>query len=114
MAFNRYFARGVTTTASTVRTATSTDVIIGLRVTNTSAAAIKVSVWITGGGGDNYLVGGTSGTVATTGADVPVGGSIVVVSGDADKVVLVNGDAVKVISSAVTSCDCIISLLEAA
>ncbi len=109
MAFNRYVARSITT-VQTVRTSVTgtADVIIGMRVTNRTASAIKVSAYITGGGGDNYLVGGTD--PATMGADVPVGGSIVIISGDADKVVLVNGDAVKVIATG--AADCILSVLE--
>jgi hypothetical protein len=113
MAFNRYAAINIGTSASGIRTATSTDVIIGMRITNRTANLIKVSAYVTiGGTGDVYLVGGP--TNGTMGADVPVGGSIVVISGDADKVVIKSGDVVNVVSSIASSADCVLSVLEAA
>lgn len=113
MAFNRYAVISIGTSASPIRTATSTDVVIGLRITNRTASAIKVSAYVTvGGTGDVYLVGGP--TNSTMGADVPVGASIVVISGDADKVVIKSGDVVNVVSSAAGSADCVLSVLEAA
>jgi len=45
------------------------------------------------------------------GATVPAGGSLVVVGGD-QKVVLEENDNIKVTSSAATSCDVIMSILE--
>ena len=95
-----------------VRTASANgDVVIGMRITNVTASAIKVSACITSSAVDYYLVGGP--TVATMGADVPVGGSLVVINGDADKVVLNNGDTIKIKSSgAANSTHSIISVLE--
>jgi hypothetical protein len=49
---------------------------------------------------------------ANSGVDIPAGSSLVFIAGDADKVVLLNGDSIKLISSAATSCDTIVSVLE--
>ena len=111
MAFARTVTKDVTTSLTTVRSvSTNGDVVIGLRITNTTASAIKVSACITNTAVNYYLVGGA--TPSTMGADIPVGGSLVVINGDIDKVVLSAGDTIRVISSAATSCDVICSVLE--
>ena len=110
MAFTRTLTKNVTSSLTLVHTGSAGgDVVIGLRITNTTASAIKASACVTNGGVDYYLVGGA--TVATMGADIPVGGSLVVINGDADKVNLISGDTLRVISSAATSADCIVSVL---
>ncbi len=110
MAFGRTLTKNVTNTLTLVHTASANgDVIIGMRVTNTTSSIIKVSACITNGGVDYYLVGGP--TVATQGADIPVGGAIIIINGDIDKVNLINGDTIRVISSAAISADCIVSAL---
>ena len=76
--------------------------MIGLTCANTTSAAITVDVQHNDGSNDTYVV---------KGATVPAGGSLVVVGGD-QKVVLEAGDSVKVTSSAATSCDVIMSILE--
>lgn len=76
--------------------------IIGLTCANTITTAITVDVVHSDGVNDTYIV---------KGATVPSGGSLVVVGGD-QKVVLEAGDSVKVTSSAATSCDVIMSILE--
>ena len=111
MAFNRTLTKNVTTSQTVIRTASAGgDVVVGLRITNTTASAIKVSVCITNTAVDYYLVGGA--TVATMGADVPVGTSLIVANGDIDRVVLISGDVVKAVSTAATSCDAVVSVLE--
>jgi hypothetical protein len=111
MAFNRTLTRNIGNSLTTVRTSSANgDVVIGLRITNTTASPIKVSACVTNGGLDYYLVGGA--TVATMGADIPVGGSLVIINGDADKVNLISGDTIRVIGSAATCCDAIVSVLE--
>ena len=109
MAFNRTLTRNITT-VQTVRTASAGgEVVIGLRVTNITASAIKASVYITSGGSDYYLVGGA--TNSTMGADIAVGGSLVVINGgNIDKVVLLAGDVIKTVSSG--ACDVICSAME--
>jgi len=111
MAFKRTLTKNVGTTPVVAYSfgGPNSDVLIGLRVTNTTATAIKVSAAIKNGAVDYYLVGGA--TVATMGADVPVGGAIVIINGDIDKVVLETGDTVVVTSSAATSADVIASAL---
>ena len=111
MAFARTVTKDVTSSLTTVYTfaGPSSDTIIGFRITNTTASAIKVSACLTNSAVNYYLVGGA--TVATMGADIAVGGSLVIINGDADKVVLTTGDTLRVISSAATSCDVIVSAL---
>jgi hypothetical protein len=76
--------------------------IIGLTIANTSASAIDVDATLNDGTNDFYIV---------KEAPVPVGASLVVIGGD-QKVVLMPGDSVKVKSSAATSADAIMSILE--
>ena len=76
--------------------------IIGLTIANTSASAIEVDATLNDGTNDFYIV---------KAAPVPVGASLVVIGGD-QKVVLMPGDSVKVKSSAATSADAIMSILE--
>jgi hypothetical protein len=88
-------------TAYTVPAATTTT-CIGLSIANTlPATAIKVDVYFTRSGVDYYLV---------KGADVAVGGALVVVGGD-QKLVLQTGDVLKAKSSVATSADVILSVL---
>ena len=76
--------------------------IIGLTIANTSVSAIEVDATLNDGTNDFYIV---------KAAPVPVGASLVVIGGD-QKVVLMPGDSVKVKSSAATSADAIMSILE--
>lgn len=102
--FKNYFSKSVGTSAATVFTGASAtqSTIIGLTVSNTTASAITADVYITSGGTDYYIV---------KGASIPVGASLVAVGGD-QKVVIEASDAVKVVSSAATSADVILSVLE--
>ena len=102
--FKNQFSKSVGTSAATIYTgpsATATT-IIGMTVSNTSASNINVDVYITSSAVDYYLV---------KGAMVPVGGSLVPVGGD-QKVVIETGDVVKVVSSAASSADVVMSILE--
>lgn len=102
--FKNQFSKSVGTSAATIYTcpsATATT-IIGMTVSNTSSSNINVDVYITSSAVDYYLV---------KGALVPVGGSLVPVGGD-QKVVIEAGDVVKVVSSAASSVDVIMSILE--
>ena len=82
--------------------ANTATTVIGLTCANRTSAAITVDVKHNDGTYDTFIV---------KGATVPSGGSLVVVGGD-QKVVLEAGDSVKVTSSAATSCDVIMSILE--
>jgi hypothetical protein len=109
-AFKNYTTRNVGATLTTVHTApvATQTTVIGMTIANRTASAIKVAVTLNDGS-DTYLVGGP--TVSTMGADVPAGGSLVVVGGD-QKVVMEANDLLKVESSAATSADVIVSVLE--
>jgi hypothetical protein len=102
--FTRYVAKNVGTSASSLVTAASSTqtTVIGLTVANTSTAPISVSVYITASATDYYIVNN---------ATVPVGGSLALFGGDG-KLVLNTGDVFKVISSAATSADAILSVLQ--
>jgi hypothetical protein len=76
--------------------------IIGLSCSNTTSTAITVDVVHNDGSNETHLV---------KTATVPSGGSLVVVGGD-QKVVLQTGDNIKVTSSAASSCDVMMSILE--
>lgn len=81
--------------------------VIGMTVSNTSASAITVDVYVSILGTNYYLV---------KGATVPVGGALVPIGGD-QKLVLVGSagprnDTIYVVSSAASSADVIVSFLE--
>ena len=76
--------------------------VIGLTIANTTASAIDVDATLNDGTNDFYIV---------KEAPVPVGSSLVVIGGD-QKVVLMPGDSIKVKSSAATSADAVMSILE--
>jgi len=102
--FTRYVAKNVGTSASTLVTAAASTqtTIIGLSVSNTTNAPITVSVFVTASAVDYYIVNN---------ATIPVGGSLALFGGDG-KLVINTGDAFKVISSAATSADAILSVLQ--
>lgn len=102
--FKNYFSKNVGTSAATVFTGASAtqSTVIGLTVSNTTTSAITADVYITSGGVDYYVV---------KNASIPVGASLVAVGGD-QKLVIESSDVVKVVSSAATSADVILSVLE--
>lgn len=105
-AFKRKLSRsvGVTLTAVgayTVPAATQVTVI-GLVVSNTSAASVLVDVTVYDGANDTYLV---------KSCPIPAGGSVIVVGGD-QKLVLEVGDSVRIKSDTATSIDAVMSILE--
>ena len=76
--------------------------VIGLSVCNTTASPVTASVTINDGTNDAYLV---------KGAGVGVGNAFIPIGGD-EKVVLITGDSIRVKSSAATSVDAVMSILE--
>lgn len=102
--FKNYITANVGTSATTVLTGTSgaQTTVIGMTVANTTTSNITVSVTLTSGGTTVFLV---------KNASVPVGGSLVPVGGD-QKVVVEASDVIQVQSSAATSVDVILSVLE--
>jgi len=96
---------GVGASAATVYTcpASTATTIIGMSIANITSSSIDVDVQLENNDGDNiYLV---------KAAPVPVGSSLVVVGGD-QKVVMEADDVLKVTSSAATSADVALSILE--
>ena len=91
------------TSVYTVPSATTTTVI-GLTVANITSSEITVDVVVTD-------TSATTTVHLVKGAAVPVGGALVPVGGD-QKVVLEATDIIKVTSSASSSADVIVSVLE--
>jgi hypothetical protein len=85
----------------TVASATST-VVIGLTVTNTTGSAITANVFLNNGVANTYVI-----------ANAPIGSgaSLVVVGGD-QKIVMITGDSMWAESSAGTSIDAVMSIME--
>lgn len=104
--FTRQLSRGIGTTATQVGTYTvgpgKTAVVIGLTVTNVTGSAISANV---------FLNDGSANTSILTNAPVSSGSSLVVVGGD-QKVVLITGDSIYVQSSAASSVDVVMSIME--
>lgn len=104
--FTRKVQRSVGTTLTAIGGYTvpaSTQVaVVGLSCANVTIAALAVDITLNDGSTDTYIV---------KDAPVPAGGTLVAVGGE-QKIVLNTGDSIKVKSSAASSCDVILSLLE--
>jgi type IV secretory pathway protease TraF len=102
--FKNYLSKNIGTSPATIYTCPSATqtTAIGLSVANTSASPITCDAYITSSAVDYYLI---------KSAVVPVGGSLVIVGGD-QKVVLEAADVLKVVTSAATSADAVLSILE--
>jgi len=102
--FKNYLTANVGTTATTVLTGASgaQTTVIGMTVANTTTSSVTASVTLTSGATTVYLV---------KDATVPAGGSLVPIGGD-QKVVVEASDVIQVQSSAATSLDVILSVLE--
>lgn len=83
--------------------ANTTSVVVGLTVTNTTGSAITANVYINDVSAAN--------TSIVTNAPISSGSSLVLVGGD-QKIVLITGDSVYVQSSAATSIDTVMSIME--
>jgi hypothetical protein len=104
--FTRKLERNVGTTAAPVGSytvpASTTTIVVGLSVTNTTSSAITANVFINNGVANTYIIAR---------GPVPAGSSLVVGGGD-QKLVLITGDTMYVQSSAGTSIDTTMSILE--
>ena len=100
--FERNKARNIGTSASTLRTANSDDAIVGITLANTTTSQITVDVFINDGSNDFYIV---------KTAPIPVGSSLQVLDGGA-KIVMQSADVLKVQSSASSSCDAWVSVVD--
>ena len=100
--FVRYSAQA-TNSASTIFTANSNDAVIGIRVTNTTAGAITIDVFVT-------ITGPTNRYIAK-GLSIPPSSSVELVTGGA-KFVMQDTDVLKVESDTATSADVYVSVVE--
>jgi len=100
-----YVAKSVGTSPVSLLTVagSTTATLTSLVVANTTTSPITNDVYFTRSAVDYYLV---------KAATVPVGGSLEVMQGN--RIVLIAGDVLKVLSSAATSADVIVSVLNAA
>jgi hypothetical protein len=101
--FRRFTNNEVGTSAATVFTSNSFDAIIGISLANVSASEITASAYVNDGTNDIYLI---------KDAPIPVGSSLQVIDGGA-KVVVQNADVLYVVSSAASSLDSIVSVVDA-
>lgn len=104
--FKRKLSQNVGTTATQIGSytvaANTTVVIIGLTVTNLSGSAISANVFINDGAANTFV---------TTSAPISSGSSLVAVGGN-QKIVLETGDSIYIQSSAASSLDAVLSILE--
>lgn len=105
--FTRKLSRNIGTTAEEVGSytvpANTTSIVVGFSVTNNTGTAIAANVFIQDAAVANtYLV---------TNAPVSSGSSLVVGGGD-QKIVLISGDKIFVQSSAASSIDAVMSIME--
>tara|TARA_R110000851_G_scaffold259871_1_gene412365 strand:- start:195 stop:515 length:321 start_codon:yes stop_codon:yes gene_type:complete len=91
----------ITNSATTLYTAGAFDAVIGLRLANITTAAITVSVWIDDGA-VRYIVKDLS---------IPPASSVEIVQGGA-KFVMANTNVLKAQSSAATSADAWVSVIQ--
>lgn len=105
--FTRKLSRGIGTSANNVGSYTvgssTTTIVVGMSVTNTSASAITANVYI------NDV--STANTYIVTNAPISAGSSLVVGGGD-QKIVLITGDKMYVQTSASSSADVVMSIME--
>jgi hypothetical protein len=105
--FTRKLSRSVGTTPDNLGSYTvgggTTSIVIGLSVTNTTGSAITANVYIN----DNTAAN----TYLVTNAPISSGSSLLIGGGD-QKIVLIAGDKIYVQSSAATSIDAVMSVME--
>ncbi|MGI9555812.1 MAG: hypothetical protein ACR2M9_03045 [Cyanophyceae cyanobacterium] len=104
--FTRKLSRSIGTALTAVGSytvgASTQTTVIGLTVANTSASSVNIDVTLNDGANDTYIV---------KDAPVPVGGALVPIGGN-QKIVMITGDSIKVNSSAASSVDAVLSVLE--
>ena len=103
--FRRYVARQVGTSATTLFTADSFDTIAGIALANVTDSEIKVDVILNDADSSNdvYLI---------KNAPIINGQALQVIDGGA-KYVVKSGDVLKVVSDTASSCDVIVSVVDA-
>jgi len=106
--FTKYYKAQVTTAAHTLFTANTTDAIIGIRLTNITASAVTVKVWV------DVAAGGATADVVYIAKDlsIPPNSSVELIQGGA-KIVIASSDLLRIESSAATSIAAYISVVDA-
>jgi hypothetical protein len=82
--------------------ASTTAIAIGLTCTNTTGSAITANVFLANASANTYIVAN---------APISSGASLIPIGGD-QKIVMITGDKIYVQSSAATSIDAILSIME--
>ena len=82
--------------------AATTTIVIGLTCTNTTGSAITANVFLANASANTYIVAN---------APISSGASLIPIGGD-QKIVMITGDKIYVQSSAATSIDAILSIME--
>lgn len=80
----------------------TTTIVIGLTCTNTTGSAITANVFLANASANTYIVAN---------APISSGASLIPIGGD-QKIVMITGDKIYVQSSAATSIDAILSIME--
>ena len=80
----------------------TTTIVIGLTCTNTTGSAITANVFLANASANTYIVAN---------APISSGASLIPIGGD-QKIVMITGDKMYVQSSAATSIDAILSIME--
>ena len=104
--FTRKLSQNVGATADAIGNytvpAATTTIVIGLTCTNTTGSAITANV---------FLGNATANTYIVANAPISSGASLIPIGGD-QKIVMITGDKIYVQSSAATSIDAILSIME--
>lgn len=104
--FTRKLSRNVGTSGAAVGSYTvassTVAIVVGMTITNTTGSSLTANVYINAGGANTYI---------SSNAPIASGSSLIVGGGD-QKIVLVTGDTVYVNSSAASSLDVVMSILE--
>jgi hypothetical protein len=104
--FTRKLSQNIGTSATAIGAytvaANTTVVVVGLTVTNKTGSSITANVFINDGAANTYV---------SASAPISSGSSLIAVGGD-QKLVLITGDKVYVESSAASSIDAVLSILE--
>jgi hypothetical protein len=104
--FTRKLSQNIGTSAIQVGSytvgANTTVVVVGLTVTNKTGSSVTANVFINDGAANTFV---------TANAPISSGSTLVAVGGD-QKIVLLTGDRIYVESSAASSLDAVLSILE--
>ena len=104
--FYRKLSRNVGTSSTAIGSYTvgssTTAVIVGLTVCNTSGATVAVDITVNDGTNDYYIV--KAAPISAGGALVPIGGE--------QKIILTTNDSVKIKSDSASSLDAVLSIME--